>query len=69
MRVDPNEVVAQEVEYILCERDAVVLYDNTSTPRDALADPQQPFLRFCATLEPNRTFMLTTSGCGIAQAQ
>lgn len=58
MIVDPNEAVAKQIEYVLCEDGSVELHDGTRTPEETLSDPESAFRRFCRSLDPNRTFIV-----------
>lgn len=57
MKVDPNEMIGQEVEYVLCENGKVVIFDGSSTDAADLDSESSPFMAFCRSLDPNTTFI------------
>lgn len=58
MKIDPNEIIGREVEYVLCQSGQILLYDDSATTARDLVKEGNAFKSFCQSLDPNRCFII-----------
>jgi hypothetical protein len=57
MKVDPNQPIEFQAEWVLCEGGKVILADDSNTPLPQLIDEHSAFKKFCQSLDPNKFFI------------